>query len=98
MERLVAILRAVHPAGVARGRSVVDRVAKEVAELEKLRLLVPSADGGGGGYGTRALDDAVGQERRWRINVPRGFVEDLGEAYEKEGVAGLMREYELFEG
>ena len=101
LERLIAILRAVHPAGVGRGRSVVDRVAREVAELERLRLVV-STDGAGasGGFGTRALDDVGGEERRWRVNVPRGFVEDLGGRYEGvvEGVGGLVREFELVEG
>lgn len=80
---------------------MVDRVGREVAELERLRLIV-SADGAvgwrGGGYGTRALDDG-GEEKRWRVNVPRGFVEEMGSKHRREGwdVGGLIREFELVE-
>jgi origin recognition complex subunit 5 len=101
LERLAAILRAIHPSGVSRGRTVVDRVGREVAELERLRLLVPAdgvGGGGLGGYGTRALGDDGGEERRWRVNVPRGFVEDLGGRYAREGLGGMIREFELLEG
>jgi origin recognition complex subunit 5 len=98
LERLVAIFRAIHPAGVSRARSVVDRISSAVAELERLRLLV-SSDSSGGGSGTRTLgDDAGGEERRWRVNVPRGFVEELGGWYERDGVSGVVREFELLEG
>lgn len=100
LERLLAVLRAVHPGGVGgmMRRSVADRVAGVVADLERLRLLV-SSEGGG-----RGLDDGGagggGEERKWRVNVPRGFVEDLGGRFEgvMEGVGGLVREFELVEG
>ncbi len=92
LERLVAILRAIHPHGIPRGRSVVDKVCRHLAELERLRLVI-LADGAGG---TRAMDDS-GEERRWRVNVPRGWVEDLGNMYTSEGVGGLVREFELLE-
>ncbi len=109
LERLVAIFRAIHPRGVPGKKSVIDRVGREVAELERLRLIVPAAEGGHGGHGaglgglgTRGLvgDEAGGEEKRWRANVPKKFVEDLAGHYEREvqGVGGLVREFELLEG
>ncbi|KAF7503787.1 hypothetical protein GJ744_003279 [Endocarpon pusillum] len=105
LERLVAVFRAIHPHGVPGKRSVADRVGRELAELERLRLIVPAAEGGaaggGGGLGTRALvgDEAGAEEKRWRVNVPRAFVEELAGHYESQvqGVAGLVREFELLE-
>lgn len=104
LERLVALFRAIHPTGVHGKRSVVDRVGREIAELERLRLIVPAADGGAGGsggLGTRALvgDEAGAEEKRWRVNVPRAFVEELAGHHESEvqGVGGLVREFELLE-
>ncbi|ERF76645.1 hypothetical protein EPUS_04465 [Endocarpon pusillum Z07020] len=106
LERLVALFRAIHPRGVHGKRSVTDRVGREIAELERLRLIVPAAEGGagagsGGGVGTRALvgDEAGAEEKRWRVNVPRAFVEELAAHYESEvqGVGGLVREFELLD-
>ena len=100
LERLVAIFRAVHPAGVSGRRSVVDKVGREIAELERLRLIVATDGAGAGGtFGTRALlGDDGGEEKRWRVNVPRAFVEEMGAKYQREGVSGLIREFELVEG
>lgn len=105
LERLVAIFRAIHPSGVPGSRSLVDRAGSEVAQLAGLRLLVSAdaATGGGAmGLGTRALGEEGGEEKRWRVNVPRGFVEELGGRFEDErervGVGGLLREFELVEG
>lgn len=98
LERLVAILRAIHPHGLPQARSVVDKVCTHLAELQRLRLVVPADGAGGGGSGgTRAMDDS-GEERRWRVNVPKAFVEDLGDRFVREGVGGLVREFELVEG
>lgn len=72
-----------------------DRVAEGLAELERLRLVV-SIDGGGARGG---LDGVWGgaEERKWRVNVPKEFVQELGARYEREGVASLLRDFELVE-
>jgi origin recognition complex subunit 5 len=72
-ERLVAILRAVHPHGVAKGRGVSDRVYRELGELEKLRLV--SRVGGSHAAGEDASED------KWRVNVSRDWVVHMGEAW-----------------
>lgn len=97
LERVVAILRAVHPKGVpvSKGsKGVVDKVVMALAELERLRLVVP-ADGGGRTGENDGGGGVLHEERRWKVNVPRGFVEELGNMYQKEGLAGLLREFEL---
>jgi len=81
LERVVAILRAVHPDGVARSKGVSDRVYRELGELERLRLVVKVGSSGGAG------DDA---EERWRVNVDRGWVVDMASVWE----IGLT-EYEM---
>ncbi|RMZ79772.1 hypothetical protein DV738_g3206, partial [Chaetothyriales sp. CBS 135597] len=66
MERLLAIVRAIHPDGVARTKGVSDRIYREMGELQRLRLV------------TR-LDDERGG--RWRINVGREWVVDIAQAH-----------------
>ncbi|KAL9107161.1 MAG: hypothetical protein Q9227_007941 [Pyrenula ochraceoflavens] len=68
-DRLIAIVRAIHPYGVARKRSVADKVATELAELVRLKLVV-------GGTGM----DAVGEEK-WMINVHRDWVEEIAKRW-----------------
>lgn len=67
LERLLAIARAIHPQGVPNRKSIADRVYRHLAELERLRLVVPA-----GGELT-AYDD----EEKWRVNVSREWVEDV---------------------
>jgi Origin recognition complex (ORC) subunit 5 C-terminus len=88
-ERLVAIFRAIHPSGVPGTRSVADRIAAEVAELERLRLLV-RADAGTTTRGFGAAEDhgGAGEEARWRVNVPRAFVEALAGRFAGGGGGG----------
>ncbi|RMD43244.1 hypothetical protein DV735_g1882, partial [Chaetothyriales sp. CBS 134920] len=66
MERLLAIVRAIHPDGVARTKGVSDRIYREMGELQRLRLVT-------------CLDDERGG--RWRINVGREWVVDLAQAH-----------------
>lgn len=80
MERVCAILRAVHPVGVGGRRGVVDRVGREMGELVRLRVVVCVGAGAGGEDG----------EERWRVNVGREVVEGCGRRW---GVG--MREYEI---
>lgn len=101
VERLLAILRAVHPSGVsntAGSRGVSDRVYHELGELERLRLVVrasavgASSAAGGAGSGSAAaaaaVDDAT--EEKWRVNVGRDWVVSMGKAW------GLsVTEYEI---
>jgi origin recognition complex subunit 5 len=68
LERLLAIVRAIHPHGVPNQKSIADRVYRHLAELERLRLVVP-AGGGAGAY-----DD----DEKWRVNVNREWIEDIG--------------------
>jgi hypothetical protein len=79
----VAILRIIHPHGVANrgGGGISDRVYMELGELEKLRLVV-SVGGGVGG------DDAG--DEKWRVNVGREWVVRMGEGW---GMG--VREYEM---
>ncbi|EXJ70071.1 uncharacterized protein A1O5_07144 [Cladophialophora psammophila CBS 110553] len=75
LERLVAIVRAVHPHGIPSrpGRGVSDRIYRELGELERLRL-VARASGSGASTGT---SDDAGDER-WRVNVGREWVVSMG--------------------
>lgn len=66
LERLLAIVRAIHPHGVPTRKSIADRVYRHLAELERLRLVVP-ASGGAAAYD---------EEEKWRINVGKEWVED----------------------
>ena len=79
LDRLAAIVRSIHPAGVPPNRSIVDRISHCLVELERLRLVIAvghyHVDGGGVG----GNDDDVG--RRWRINVSRDFVEKICDAH-----------------
>ena len=72
LERLIAIVRAIHPQGVPNKLSVGDKVYRHLAELQRLRLVVPAMAGAGigsmGGYD---------EDEKWRVNVSREWVEDL---------------------
>ncbi len=73
LERLVAILRAIHPRGVANSRGVADRVYRELGELEKLRLVMRISGP------TTAGDDIA--DERWRVNVGRDWVVSMAQAW-----------------
>lgn len=97
MERLLAILRAVHPHGIPNrpGHVVSDRVYRELGELEKLRLVVRTSSssmgtgaGGAGGMSGAGTDDLT--EEKWRVNVGRDWVVSMGH------VCGMgISEYEV---
>ena len=91
---------------------MVDRVGAEVAELERLRLLVRADAGTTQGFGGAGEDHGGGgEEARWRVNVSRGFVEGLagrfgggggigernGDAAGRGTLEGLLREFELLD-
>ncbi|OCT45871.1 origin recognition complex subunit Orc5 [Cladophialophora carrionii] len=85
LERLVAILRAIHPYGVGRGRGMTDRIYRELGELEKLRLVVRASGAGG----SIAPSEEAADEK-WRVNVARDWVVGIGQTW------GLgVAEYEL---
>jgi origin recognition complex subunit 5 len=67
LERLLAIVRAIHPHGVPNRKGIADRVYRHLAELERLRLVVPASGG------IAAYED----EEKWRVNVSREWVEDM---------------------
>ncbi|KIW18306.1 hypothetical protein PV08_02594 [Exophiala spinifera] len=87
LERLLAILRAIHPHGIPNraGNVVSDRVYRELGELEKLRLVVRTSGTGIGGISTvsgtnsLAADDVT--EEKWRINVGREWVVSMGHVW-----------------
>ncbi|KIW46082.1 uncharacterized protein PV06_01773 [Exophiala oligosperma] len=87
LERLLAILRAIHPHGIPNrpGNVVSDRVYRELGELEKLRLVVRTSGTGIGGLSaasgtsTLAADDMT--EEKWRINVGREWVVSMGHVW-----------------
>lgn len=90
LERLVAILRAVHPHGFPNrpGRGVSDRVYRELGELEKLRLVVRASGSGISGgtvtFGGTSTSVAGGDdpgEEKWRVNVSRDWVVDMGKVW-----------------
>lgn len=70
LERLVAILRAVHPHGVSHKRGISDRVFRELGELERLRLVVRA----GGAAGGEETD-------KWKVNVGREWVVGMGKLW-----------------
>lgn len=72
LERLLAILRGIHPSGV-RKRPLADQVYPELSTLEKLRLVVPASGGPGAGMAD------VGE--RWRVNVDREWVGDVASRF-----------------
>lgn len=72
LERVIAILRAIHPDGVGVGKGVADRVYSELGELERLRL-VSRVDG------KTAPEDIM--EERWRCGVGRAWVVSAGAVY-----------------
>jgi origin recognition complex subunit 5 len=67
LERLLAIVRTIHPQGIPNRKGVADKVYRHLGELERLRLVVPA------GGGSAAYDD----EEKWRVNVSREWVEDF---------------------
>ena len=79
LERVLAILRAVHPEGIKGRKGVSDAVYRGVGELERLGL-VRCADGGEEGEST------------WRVNVRREWVEEL---CERIGLGVRIGEYEV---
>lgn len=62
LERVLAVLRAVHPDGFGK-KGVADRVYREMGELERMRLVERVGDEDGG---------------RWRVSVGRAVVEEMG--------------------
>ncbi|RMZ83982.1 hypothetical protein DV737_g1342, partial [Chaetothyriales sp. CBS 132003] len=66
MERLLAIVRAIHPDGVARTKSLSDRIYREMGELQRLKLV-------------SCVDDERGG--RWKINVGREWVVGIAQAH-----------------
>ncbi|KIV86093.1 hypothetical protein PV11_01728 [Exophiala sideris] len=88
LERLLAILRAVHPHGIPNrpGHAVSDRVYRELGELEKLRLVVRTS-GSSLGASTGAAGSMVGAgnddltEEKWRVNVNRDWVVAMGHVW-----------------
>jgi origin recognition complex subunit 5 len=79
LERVVAILRAVHPEGVKGRRGVGDRVYRGVGELVRLGLV-------------RGVEGGEEGERLWRVDVRRGWVDGL---VEKVGLGVRVGEYEV---
>ena len=79
---MIAILRAVHPDGIANRRGIADRVYREMGELQRMRLVVRVDDGEEGEAGGR-----------WRVGVVREVVVGLCERWPGVGVG----EWELQE-
>ena len=88
LERVLAILRAVHPQGIPNrpGHVVSDRVYRELGELEKLRLVVRtsgsslgSSAGAAGNMSGAGTDDLT--EEKWRVNVSRDWVVSMGHVW-----------------
>jgi origin recognition complex subunit 5 len=73
LERLLAIVRAIHPHGVPNRKGIADRVYRHLAELERLRLVVPASGGGA----AASYDD----EEKWRVNVSREWIEDIAQKW-----------------
>jgi len=76
LERLIAILRAIHPDGIKNGKTIADRVYIELGELERLRL-VARADQGGKNRGSG--EDVM--EEKWRCVVGREWVVEAGRRF-----------------
>lgn len=76
LERVVAILRAIHPDGVKNGKGIADRVYVELGELERLRLVVrvdPNAK-------HATAEDIM--EEKWKCAVGREWVVSAGKRYD----------------
>lgn len=71
LERLVAILRAIHPDGIKAGKGIADRIYSELGELERLRLVVRNDE-----RGKIIAEDIM--EERWRCLVGREWVVSAG--------------------
>ena len=71
LERVIAILRAIHPHGID-GRGIADRVYVELGELERLRLVVRSEK-------SRGDEDIM--EEKWKCIVGRDWVNDAGKKW-----------------
>lgn len=78
LERLIAILRAVHPDGFKRTRGVADRVYREMGDLERLRLVERVG----------ADEEAAVGGGRWKIAVGREVVEGMLMGWEISGGIG----------
>ena len=81
LERVLAVMRAVHPDGFKHTRSVADRVYREMGELERLRLVERVS-----------AEDEVEGGGRWKIGVGREVVQGMLEGW---GVKGGIEEWEL---
>ncbi|KAK3177653.1 hypothetical protein Dsin_032850 [Dipteronia sinensis] len=79
LERVIAILRTIHPDGLPRTKGAADKVYVELAELERLRLVV-RCTGSYADSGARGGDDGI-LEEKWRINVGKDFVTGIGRHY-----------------
>ena len=78
LDRLTSILRVIHPHGLPATKSISDRVAREIVELERLRFVVcDDYEGRDGGAG----DGGGLSERKWKINVSREVVEKMGRGW-----------------
>lgn len=71
LERVIAILRAIHPDGIE-GRGVADRVYVELGELERLRLVVRAE---------KSRGDADIMEEKWKCIVGRDWVVEAGKKW-----------------
>lgn len=87
LERLVAIVRIVHPHGIpsGSGRGVSDRIYRELGELEKLRLVVRAS----GSSSLLAIGEDT-MDEKWRVNVGRDWVVDMGKSWGMQ-----VSEYEI---
>lgn len=77
LERVIAILRAIHPDGIKMGKGVADRIYAELGELERLRLVVradPKAAAKGGD-----AEDIM--EEKWKCVVGKAWVVEAGRCW-----------------
>lgn len=85
LERLPAILRAIHPHALPNHKSTADAIYAALAELERLRLVVRvSGSRERVGEIRRVTSGAAGEElmeEKWRCSVSREFVVDIGRGY-----------------
>lgn len=72
LERVIAILRAIHPDGIKMGKGIADRVYVELGELERLRLVVRADAKAKGGE----AEDIM--EEKWKCVVGRDWVVEAG--------------------
>jgi origin recognition complex subunit 5 len=75
LERVIAILRAIHPDGIKMGKGIADRVYVELGELERLRLVVRNE---GGKTAGRKIDPGDVMEEKWKCTVGREWVVEMG--------------------